>query len=462
MKRKLISLITISSLVLIALTGCAPRRATAMNRITIIDSGISQEELEYQPKASSDNKTSASSQESTDTFTPSLSTDARADLLIVGSFDNFEALEAVIDDFNEIYPNVHITYEKLDNYEGNICTRLQNDDSVALFMNSPDKIISINGLTDLAVNVNTINLDMSQFDSNVKKLCSDQNGKIYLLPFWYTYDGFIVNKTLLEKYNQSIPTNYDELLSVCETFKREGIVPIQGHAGNYKHLSLTTDIMIFSGLTQMKQHLIIEGSEGSTNVLSSSIEKVFNLKDHNYVADNVNHNYEDDYNATIMSFFNGDVPFICTDSTTVTGMPKRETKSKAFLERPFEYTFIPSPLGDDGPIKYVSVFDACSISSNCRYPAIAQELFRFIFSKNELTKMAEIKHAPNLCGANTLDVYKAFDDVPTANTIVMPYYLTAQFSEASMATCNYIVNNRLKTVEDATTYFEECIRGEHN
>ena len=47
-------------------------------------------------------------------FKPSLDTGTSCRINVVGSYDNFEALEAEFDRFNEIYPNVQLSYGKLD------------------------------------------------------------------------------------------------------------------------------------------------------------------------------------------------------------------------------------------------------------------------------------------------------------------------------------------------------------
>ena len=47
-------------------------------------------------------------------FTPALDVNTDCNITIVGSYDNFEALEADFDRFNEYYPNVRLSYVKLD------------------------------------------------------------------------------------------------------------------------------------------------------------------------------------------------------------------------------------------------------------------------------------------------------------------------------------------------------------
>ena len=57
-------------------------------------------------------------------FKPSLDTSTGCSITVVGSYDNFEALEAEFDKFNEIYPNVQLSYVKLDDYNNVLGTTL--------------------------------------------------------------------------------------------------------------------------------------------------------------------------------------------------------------------------------------------------------------------------------------------------------------------------------------------------
>ena len=57
---------------------------------------------------------------------------------------------------------------------------------------------------------------------------------------------------------------------------------------------------------------------------------------------------EDNYEAVILRFFEGDVPMMICSGDTVSGTKKRESVSEAFIANPFEYTFAPVPMSDKG------------------------------------------------------------------------------------------------------------------
>ena len=54
--------------------------------------------------------------EESDLFKPALDAATRCSIKVVGDYDNFEALEAEFDRFNEYYPHVVLSYRKTDNY----------------------------------------------------------------------------------------------------------------------------------------------------------------------------------------------------------------------------------------------------------------------------------------------------------------------------------------------------------
>ena len=57
---------------------------------------------------------SENKQETPKEFKPKLDTETSCKIKIVGTYSNFEALEAEFDRFNEFYPNVELSYTKID------------------------------------------------------------------------------------------------------------------------------------------------------------------------------------------------------------------------------------------------------------------------------------------------------------------------------------------------------------
>ena len=49
------------------------------------------------------------------------------------------------------------------------------------------------------------------------------DGTVNWLPICATADGIVANKELFDKYNISLPTDYESMISACEAFEKEGI-----------------------------------------------------------------------------------------------------------------------------------------------------------------------------------------------------------------------------------------------
>ncbi len=120
-----------------------------------------------------------------DAFIPYLDTLEKCKIQIVGRYQNFEALEAEFDRFNEYYPDVELSYTYLDNYKGTIATALAGDNAPDIFMTFPwmlDKT-SFDPLLENAENLadsNATGIELSAV--NQKLLFYMDNGSLPMVP----------------------------------------------------------------------------------------------------------------------------------------------------------------------------------------------------------------------------------------------------------------------------------------
>lgn len=75
-------------------------------------------------------------------FSPQLNTDEKLTLNILGYFSNFEALDAVTNDFNKYYPNISFNYQQVSG--NNLVAFLDSNFQTDIFMTSSDTISSTN------------------------------------------------------------------------------------------------------------------------------------------------------------------------------------------------------------------------------------------------------------------------------------------------------------------------------
>lgn len=76
---------------------------------------------------------------------------------------------------------------------------------------------------------------------NVVQMALDEGKvgeKLWALPMDFTAFGILYNKKMFKKYNLKAPTTLTEMLNVCETFKKNGVVPF---VHGYKDASLPSN-----------------------------------------------------------------------------------------------------------------------------------------------------------------------------------------------------------------------------
>ena len=173
--------------------------------------------------------------ESAGGFKPALDPKTSCKITVAGSYDNFEALEAEFGRFNAIYPNVELSYKKLDDYNNMLGTVLESSEKPNIFFsfawmigsNQYDSVYShMEDLSDPA-----LGLDLNCIRPGL--LNRDAEGRVLQVPVFSRTYGMLVNNTLFEKEGLSVPTTWTELLAVCEALRGKGYAsPMMATASN--------------------------------------------------------------------------------------------------------------------------------------------------------------------------------------------------------------------------------------
>ncbi len=289
-------------------------------------------------------------------FKPSLDTSTSCSITVVGSYDNFEALEAEFDKFNEIYPNVQLSYVKLDDYNNVLGTTLESNDKPNIFfsytwMMGNEKYASVcahmEELSDpaLALDIDCIRPGLINHDAE---------GRVLLAPVFSRTYGMLVNNDLFEKEGLSVPTTRTELMAVCEEFKNKGYAsPMMGYSlkSNTSTFMNTIAYPLFvATLAENPEALELanELDPAAGEYTRPALEAVEQLIQNGCIDLAECDKIEDNYTKVILRFFEGDVPMMICPADTVSGTKKRESQSEAFSSAPFSYTFAPIPLTEDG------------------------------------------------------------------------------------------------------------------
>ena len=134
-------------------------------------------------------------------FEPKLDTNTECKISIVGTYSNFEALEAEFDRFNEHYPNVELSYTKIDDYNNSIVTVLDGNDAPNIFFSfswmtgnsAYDSVFAhMENLADAS-----LGLDLDCIRPGL--LSRDSEGRILTVPIFSTSYGMLINNDLFEK-----------------------------------------------------------------------------------------------------------------------------------------------------------------------------------------------------------------------------------------------------------------------
>ncbi|MDY4214124.1 MAG: ABC transporter substrate-binding protein [Eubacteriales bacterium] len=339
-------------------------------------------------------------------FTPRLDTGNKVVLDVMGFFNNFEAFDQVTNDFNVYYPNVTFNYEQVG--ADNLTEYLDSNPGVDIFMTSDVVVMTPgNSLAQKCVDLSQENIDFSAIDKSMIKADCYEN-RLVAIPMSQNLYGVVVNVSLLEKEGLSVPQTYSEFLDALKVLKDKGYVPIQGPSGKvYAELTIGMLYNIIGNDDELYNKLLA-GDSSAEEKIAPVFDIIDTITENGYTDAEVNDAYpNDNYDGAIMKFFEGEVPFWVCNTEKVSGMKKRETKSEAYKEAPFEYTYIFVPMGENGAYVYREPWYGFSVSEKSDVREYAVEFMRFLATKDEINKIADVKGVPSVAVEHTdIDIYK--------------------------------------------------------
>ena len=390
-------------------------------------------------------------------FKPSLDTSVNCQINVAGGYDNFEALEAEFDRFNEYYPNVELMYTKIDDYNNMIGTVLNGNDAPDIYVNyswmyGRDQYqSSIDHAEDLADPA--LGLDLDCIRSNI--ILNTDDGKLPMIPVFSNTYGMLVNISLFEKEGLNVPTTYQELVAVCDALRKKGYEsPMMGFSKEE-----TTSIFILSGYPffcetvahdaeAVKKLNALDPSAGE--YMRPTLEKIEQFLNDGCVDLEACAEIENNYDAVILRFFEGDVPMMTGSGDTVSGTGKRESRSEAFIANPFKYTFVPIPLSDDGANFLDMPNLQFSVNKDSQNPDMANEFMRFLITSAELNEMAQKKGLMSPTKDLSFNsMYAAFGAVPEEKILSPEEIGLTDDAVIQLRQAVYGVGTNVMTIDDA-------------
>ena len=409
-------------------------------------SGCSSRETQEQPKAPAG-------------FTPALDIKTVGSINVVGHYNNFEALEEEFNRFNQYYPEVKLSYTYLDNYSGILETALNSADAPDIYFVYPSMSGRENGegvyasAENLADPALRIGLDCIR----ESLLYKGQSGSVYSVPVYTTTYGMLVNEAIFEKEKLSVPKTYEELLTVCEALKKAGYEsPVMSFNQN-SFLLLPLYYPYFCAQLQASPDALREVnamSPAASDTVRPILEQAEDFMRRGLISLESCNQLENDYNAVIMRFFEGDVPMMLATANTVSGTEKRESQSEAFTAHPFRYSFHPVPSTKDGGYFVNSISMGFAVNKNSKNLSITNEFMRFLVSSEELNRMARAKRMVTPCKDMALDeVYASFGSLSGNRIINLSELELSSAADWQVRKAVWQVCNGGMTVDEAIAAF---------
>ncbi len=358
-------------------------------------------------------------------FKPALDSSSSCHISVAGGYSNFEALEAEFDRFNEYYPNVDLTFTKVDDYNNMIGMVLNGNDAPDIYVNyswmygREQYQASIDHAENLADPA--LGLDLDCIRSNI--LLNTDDGTLPMVPVFSNTYGMLVNNDLFKKEGLSVPTTYQELVAVCKAFREKGYEnPMMGFSKEETTSLFTLTIYpFFCGTLAQDEEAVkklnsLDPSAGE--YMRSSLEKIVQFLNDSCVNLDACAEIENNYEAVILRFFEGDVPMMTCSGDTVSGTKKRESRSEAFLAKPFSYSFVPVPMSDEGAVFLDMPNLQFSVNKDSANLEMANEFMRFLVTSRELNEMAQNKGLMSPTKDLSFNsMYAAFGSIPESRII---------------------------------------------
>ena len=404
--------------------------------------------------------------ESAGAFQPRLDTGTGCEITVIGDYDNFEALEAAFDRFNEFYPEVELNYAKPDDYKNLLGTILESNDAPNIFfsyqwMRGDEKYeLACSHMEDLSDPALGLDLDCLR----PGLLNRDADGHMLMVPVFVRNYGMLVNNDLFAKEGLQVPTTWEELLAVCEAFLSKGYdSPMMGYTADSGPSSNLMNVLVYPGVVAGlagDPAALRDGNEMDPSVgecMRPGMEAMMQLIEKGYINLEACGGISNNYDALILRFFEGDVPMMVCTGDIVSGTGKREKRSEAFTNAPFTYSFAPVPLSEAGGYFIDSPSIQFSVNKTCDNLDMTNEFMRFLITRQELNEMASVKRLVTPTTDLSFDaVYAPFGEVPAERILCPEAIGITDAMAAQIRNAAYQAGTGALTIDEAISRYGSC------
>jgi raffinose/stachyose/melibiose transport system substrate-binding protein len=141
-------------------------------------------------------------------------------------------LEAITDDFRKANPNIEVDFQSYGkDYESMMKIKMASNDLPDVFSTHGWAVARYDEyLADLSKEAWA-----SRVQGSIRDVITDKSGKLCVLPMDLDITGMTYNKDIFKQYGLKVPTNFKELLAVCEAIKTKSggkITPLHYGGGD--------------------------------------------------------------------------------------------------------------------------------------------------------------------------------------------------------------------------------------
>lgn len=353
-------------------------------------------------------------------FVPMYDTNTVCSLMVRGHYDNFESLTNEFREFKKYYPKVELSYEYDKDHKKNILTALKGDTPPDIFFTYSS--LDFSTLEEYTEDFSNTELKLNLSCLRENLIYRDSHNHIPYIPIFTTSYGMMINHNLFEKHGLSVPNTYQELINVCTSFTQKGVqYPMLGHSSMVLYPLYFPHFLASIIGNETAINALNAMSEGAGEYARSSLTLAKDFMDRGFVNKTECSKIADDYNKTILRFFEGDVPMMLAKGNSFSGTEKRETQSQAFIDNPFRYSFVPVPSTEQGGYCYNTTELCFSVNKKSPNRLMANEFIRFLLDSNgrALNRMAKGKRMMTPCNDVSYDsAYAAFNSLDKSRFFV--------------------------------------------
>jgi multiple sugar transport system substrate-binding protein len=298
-----------------------------------------------------------------------------------------------------------------------------------------------------------LGLDLGCIRSNI--LLNTNDGTLPMVPVFSNTYGMLVNNSLFEKEGLSVPATYQELVAVCDAFREKGYEnPMMGFS-QQETTSLFTLVLYpyFCGTVAHDEEAVnklnaLDASAGE--YMRPALEKLVQFLNDGCVDLDACAEIENNYDAVILRFFEGDVPMMLCSGDAVSGTKKRESRSEAFIANPFTYTFAPVPMAEEGVYFLDMPNLQFSVNKDSSNLAMANEFMRFLITPQELNEMAQNKGLISPTKDLSFNsMYTALGAVPESRILSPEVFGLSDDAVTQLRLAGYLVGTGEITIDEA-------------